>query len=449
MSLQEKITVVNCGSSGTGFAIAERLTREPGRHLSGSLSNRFCGRVVALVIASSMYSLPLVIAETKVDGGSSTVAVAGTMSVSVISSQPHSIPSEIHGTARLLIHTMPAFQGGTTKATTLLFLPNSQAPAGGWPIVGWIHGTTSTGKKDCAPSLSPQLDGGLTRDGFKSGYTTEIANLVNAGYAVVAPDLEGLGPVATEQYPYFSEASMARSIIAGVLAARQVEHSLSDRWVVFGHSDGAHGALGVERYASEAAELTFLGTVAAAPYTSVPGIGANFAVEARAVSDPATLLNARVMVQMQGAFMATALLAHSPGWDPSAIMGDDLKALMPAFRDQCSVGAFTLVKTAVGTKGDTFLGLKPDWAGNPYMHEFLITNDQGEMQDFMLHRAALIVQGTEDGFVSEPLNTALAAKLRDAGAPLTYKLYPGADHFSVLTQSNSDVLAFLKARFTR
>ncbi len=174
---------------------------------------------------------------------SAAVTAAQPITVSLISAQPHAISAEIHGSARLLTHSMPGIDGGTTRATTLLFVPSGQPPAGGWPIVGWIHGTTSTGKKDCAPSLSPQLDGGLTRDGFKSGYVAEIASFVNAGYAVVAPDLEGLGPVATEQYPYFSDASMARSLIAGVLAARQVEPTLSNRWVVFGHSAQARRSL--------------------------------------------------------------------------------------------------------------------------------------------------------------------------------------------------------------
>ena len=235
--------------------------------------------------------------------------------------------------------------------------------------------------------------------------------------------------------------------IAGVLAARQAEPALSNRWVVFGHSDGAHGALGVEAHSSEAAGLTLLGTVAAAPYTTVPGIGASYAVQARAVSDPATLLNARVTVQMQGAFMATALLAQSPDWDPGAIMGQDLKALMPSFRAQCSVGAFNLVKGAVAAKGVAFQGVRPDWASEAKMHAFLTANDQGVMETFALHRPALIVQGSNDTFVSEPLNTALAARLRDGGAPLAYKIYPGADHFSILPKANDDVLAFLKARF--
>ena len=41
-----------------------------------------------------------------------------------------------------------------------------------------MHGTTTPGQKTCAPSLSPDLDGGLTRDGFKSNYAYQIAELV-------------------------------------------------------------------------------------------------------------------------------------------------------------------------------------------------------------------------------------------------------------------------------
>lgn len=78
---------------------------------------------------------------------------------------------------------------------------------------------------------------------------------------MVAPDLEGLGPDAATPYPYYSLSSLARSLIAGVMAARAAEPRLSDRWAAVGHSDGGHGALGVEALAGEAAGLTFVGTV--------------------------------------------------------------------------------------------------------------------------------------------------------------------------------------------
>lgn len=86
------------------------------------------------------------------------------------------------------------------RASALLFIPQGAAPANGWPLVAWVHGTTTVGSEptaaSCAPSLSPTLDGCLTADGLPTGWREFIAGLVGAGFAVVAPDLEGLGAVA-------------------------------------------------------------------------------------------------------------------------------------------------------------------------------------------------------------------------------------------------------------
>jgi dipeptidyl aminopeptidase/acylaminoacyl peptidase len=59
----------------------------------------------------------------------------------------------------------------------------------------------------------------------------------------------------------------------------------------------------------------------------------------------------------------------------------------------------------------------------------------------------LIVQGTDDAFVPEPLTTAFVTRLKARGAPVTYKRYPGADHFTLIKQSDADVLAFLHNLF--
>lgn len=136
--------------------------------------------------------------------------------------------------ARLLIHYMSGVAGGLTRASTLLFLPPQPPPAGGWPVVAWAHGTTTADQKRCAPSLSPTLDGGLTADGSVTHYVWVIQSLVAAGYAVVAPDLEGLGAVASVPLPYYSAASLARSLPAGVRAARHAEVHLSPRWAAVG-----------------------------------------------------------------------------------------------------------------------------------------------------------------------------------------------------------------------
>jgi acetyl esterase/lipase len=40
-------------------------------------------------------------------------------------------------------------------------------------------------------------------------------------------------------------------------------------------------------------------------------------------------------------------------------------------------------------------------------------------------------------------------RLKATGAPVTYKVYDGADHFFVIRQADADVLAFLRQRFAR
>lgn len=43
------------------------------------------------------------------------------------------------------------------QATSLVFTPNTPAPAGGWPIVVWAHGTTGVADA-CAPSKAALTD---------------------------------------------------------------------------------------------------------------------------------------------------------------------------------------------------------------------------------------------------------------------------------------------------
>jgi len=368
----------------------------------------------------------------------------------LVSSTVQPEPVDFRADARLLVHTIPSITGVATRATTLLFVPRGRPPAGGWPIVAWAHGTTTPGQKTCAPSLTPNdLDGGLTRDGFKSDYAFQIGELVNAGYAVVAPDFEGLGAVASVPLPYYNAASLARSLIAGVRAAREAEPALSSRWAVFGHSDGGHAVLGVEAHLAEAPELTLVGIVASAPYASIQEHAARFKRIADTASDAQAAQTARVTEQFQVALMAVGLTAESNDFDPSTVMGVDLKQILPAFKAVCSVPSIAIIDNAIKAKGRAFAGLKTGWAETPRMREFLGANDPAVTPNFTLRTPTLIVQGTADPLVLEPLTGAFVAKLQSAGAPVAYKRYEGADHFSVIRRASTDVLTFLRDRFSR
>lgn len=376
-------------------------------------------------------------------------AQAGLSPVRVRTTAQQPLVPGVNADIRLLHHTIPGVAGRPVPATTLLLTPKGTPPSGGWPIVAWEHGTSTPGQKTCAPSQTPELDGGLTRDGFKSDYAWQIGQFIDAGYAVVAPDLEGLGPDATSPYPYYSLSSLARSLIYGVVAARAADTRLSARWAAVGHSDGGHGVLGVEALAGEAAGLTFVGTVASAPYVAIQDHAARFGADAKAASTEAAARQGQMMQQFQGALMATGLKVVEPSFQESSIMGRDLAATLPRFRSLCSVAAIGTIDAAVKAKGNAFRGLNADWATQPRMRAFLAANDPAVTAGYTLRKPVLIVQGNADTFVLEPLQARFADKLKASGAPLTYSVYEGADHFSVIRKADADVLAFLRQQFAR
>lgn len=347
----------------------------------------------------------------------------------------------------LLTHTMPAYAGGSTDATTLLFVPRGAAPVAGWPIVAWAHGTTTVAQKTCAPSRTlDTLDGGLTAEGFPSHYAEVIAAWVDAGYAVVAPDFEGLGDAASGRYPYYSSASEARSLIAAVKAARAANAALSAKWMAVGHSEGARGVMALNTFVGEAADLDFRGTVAYAPYASLID---NFKyVNGLVTADPA---NATLWAAIQNHFVAmfaTAIDVEAPGLDPDLFMGPDLAALMPAFRDGCVFAAFNQVYGAVAAATpDRFIGSKATWVDIPEVKAFFARNDPAVATDFHLAAPAFIAQGTADVFVPEFLTTRWVNALAGRGSSVSYRVYTGSDHGSIVLDAKADALAFMAARF--
>lgn len=358
------------------------------------------------------------------------------------------VPSVPNADVSLLNHTMPALAGGRTTATTLLFVPKGVAPAAGWPVLAWMHGTTTVLSKTCAPSLTlDTLDGGLTAEGFRSDYAALIASYVHAGYAVVAPDLEGIGAAATTPYPYFNAVSSARSLIAGLKAAHLADARLSKRWAAVGHSDGGRGVLAVQQYLADVPELDFRGTVAYAPFTSIAASVDRLAT--LAATDPA---NAGLYAGIQNFFvamMSTALgTASASTVDTAALMGADLLAQLPTLRTQCVFSAFGAIAGAVAAKPPGgFAGFKAGWNPVPAMQAFLSANDLAAVPGFAPAHATLIVQGTADVFVQEPLAAAFANALVARGAPVIYRSYAGADHGSIVNVAGTDVLAHLAARF--
>ncbi|SEM33989.1 alpha/beta hydrolase family protein [Rhodococcus maanshanensis] len=152
--------------------------------------------------------------------------------------------------------------GEMVKASGALFLPDGPAPAGGWPIMAYDHGTSG---------LGPGCGGQTSTDKVSRPREDEILqHFVSKGFAVAAPDYLGLGRFDTGPHPYLELRTEATTTIDLVKAAREARSELSRTWALTGLSQGGHSALGAAHLqASSAADLDFRGTIAVDPASDV------------------------------------------------------------------------------------------------------------------------------------------------------------------------------------
>ena len=144
-------------------------------------------------------------------------------------------------------------RGDLVEVSGLVFAPPG-VPANS-PVVSWAHGTTGVADV-CAPSATHPV-----------GSEIPMA-IAAAGHIVAATDYEGLGTPGV--HPYLVGESEGRSSLDIVRAVRQMELGASDRYLVWGLSQGGHAALWAGQLAdSYAGELDLAGVVAAAPATDI------------------------------------------------------------------------------------------------------------------------------------------------------------------------------------
>lgn len=139
---------------------------------------------------------------------------------------------------------------GQLVTSGAVFYPKGTAPAGGWPVVAWAHGTVGIADR-CAPSRMPRSK----RD----------ANYLNAwlnqGFAVVASDYQGLGTAGP--HLYLDTRAEAYAVLDAVRAALGGLPDLSNRVVLVGQSQGGGAAFATAAFAPEyAPDVHVLGTVA-------------------------------------------------------------------------------------------------------------------------------------------------------------------------------------------
>jgi hypothetical protein len=165
-------------------------------------------------------------------------------------------PSGAGSTAFRIIYRSTGLDGEPIAVSGAIFIPPGAAPAGGRNVIAWAHPTSGV-VEACAPSLMPDL----------AGTIWGLAEMMARGYVVVATDYPGLGTPG--MHPYLIGVSEGRAVLDSVRAARDLpDAGASNRFVVWGHSQGGHASLFTgELAASYAPDLKLYGVAAAAPAT--------------------------------------------------------------------------------------------------------------------------------------------------------------------------------------
>ncbi len=316
------------------------------------------------------------------------------------------------------VHQKPAVSTGA------IFLPRAAAPAGGYPVIAWAHGTTGLGD-GCAPSTLPRSE----RDVEYLGHWLKL------GYAVVATDYAGLGTPGLMSY--LSGTVAAHSVVDAVKAAHQSGLPLARKWAIVGQSQGAGAALNAARRAtqySRGSDLDYRGVVATGTPANIELIVAQAGPGFPPVALPAAL-NAYT------AYILAGFNDARPDLHVTSAMTPRGRAVLRKAETLCN-----------GEMSEAVAGEKANgWFSRPLTS---IPGMQAALVDYMAtpysgyDRPIFLGQGLLDTDVPAPSAGSLYAQMLAAGQPVEFHLYPGEDHSGTVLASMPDSTPFL-ARIMR
>lgn len=322
------------------------------------------------------------------------------------------------GAAYRILYATPNQHGRPALSTGAVYLPHGSPPDGGFRLIAYGHGTVGLGDQ-CTPSArTPDPDTGAY-----------LASWLEAGYALVITDYQGLGTPGV--HPYLHGMTEANSIVHAVRALDQMALPISRDWVLVGHSQGGHAALHTARFASDidagvAARL--LGTVAIAPGVHVERLLPLVRPELPAVAPPGIVVYALLI--------AAGMRETYPELPIEEILTPRGQQLVDYALFQCT----RAVRDAVtGLQPRDILARAPaEIPGiQDLVSEYLAVPATG------YRGPLLIVQGLPDLAVPAPLTLGFAAELASNGEQFDLVVHPAADHLTVLRETRREVAEFV------
>lgn len=305
--------------------------------------------------------------------------------------------------------------GDRTQSSGVLVVPDGAAPPAGRDVVAWAHGTVGI-----APSCTPIR----TLDQIPG-----LNDMLARGWAVVATDYPGLG--TRGPHAYLVGDAAAAAVLDSVRAARNFAGAhAGQRFVAWGHSQGAHAALFSGRHAhAYAPELQMLGIAAVSPPTELAENMKQADVTVRAVL---TAFTAESWSKVYGADISTIADRTTRGVierATSACEGDRLSAaaLLRVLRLRLRLGSLDLSGHA-------------PWDG-------LMARNSLNALD-AASPPLLIVQSDGDKLVTSPVTRGFFERSCQRGVVARYVSLPDTGHATTAIASANDAIGWIAQRFS-
>ena len=324
------------------------------------------------------------------------------------------------GDAFRILYRSTGLNGAPIAVSGAIFIPPGAPPQGGRNVIAWAHPTSGV-VEACAPSLMPDV----------SGMIWGLADMLAQGYVVVATDYPGLG-VPGQVHPYLIGVSEGRAVLDSVRAARALPHAgASNRFAVWGHSQGGHAALYTgELAASYAPELKLVGVAAAAPATYLAEL-----FDADKTTSTGKELTAMTIYSWSKLYNTPASSLVEPGaMGPFQEMAHDCIE---------SVSEFAAIERAAKPL-DRIQFLKADPTETEPWRGIMQRNTPGQAA---AGAPVFLAQGTADTTVRPDITRRFAVALCKQGTRVRFVLLNGVSHTFAAKASAGQALAWMRDRF--
>jgi len=323
------------------------------------------------------------------------------------------------GEAFRILYQSTGLKGEPIEVSGAIYIPPGAPPAGGRNVIAYGHPTSGVVEK-CAPSLMPD----------NAGLIWGIKSMLAKGYIVVATDYPGLGTPGI--HPYLIGVSEGRAVLDSVRAAIALPRSgASNRFVLWGHSQGGHAVLYAGEMAkSYAPELKLVGVAAAAPATYL-----------------AELFNADKSSSAGKELTAMAIWswANLYGYPASSLVEPNAMNVYKTMAHDCieSVPQFeALDKAERPLEKEKFLKANP--AKTEPWSSIMKRNSPGQKP---AGAPVFLAQGTADTIVRPYITKQFGKALCKQGAKVMFVEMPGVTHTFAAKSSVAAALTWMGDRF--